>query len=60
MQKGTRYLGMDVHQDSIALAVVEADGEERRLGLIPNRSEALRRAALSGEPTAAIQDRAQA
>ena len=36
-------MGMDVHQDSIAVAVAEADGTERPSGPIPNRPEALRR-----------------
>ena len=30
MRPGTRYVGMDVHKDSIAVAVVEADGAELR------------------------------
>ncbi len=43
MRPGTRYVGMDVHKDSIAVAVVEADGAELQLGLIPNHPEALRK-----------------
>ncbi len=32
---------MDAHKDSIAVAVVGAAGEERRVRLIPNHPEAL-------------------
>ena len=39
MRHGTRYVGVDVHKDSIAVAVVEADGEERRLGVDPQPPE---------------------
>ncbi len=35
-------MGLDVPQASIAVAVVEADGVERPLGLIPNRPDAPR------------------
>lgn len=38
-----RFIGLDVHADTIAVAVAEPDGEVRSLGLIPNRSEALRK-----------------
>ena len=41
MPQGPRYVGVEVHQDSIAVAVVEADGAERPLRLIPNHPEAL-------------------
>jgi len=43
MTKIMRYVGMDVHADSIAIAVVEGNGVERDLGTIPNRPEAIRR-----------------
>ena len=43
-RQGPRYVGLDVPQASIAVAVavVEADGVERPLGLIPNRPDAPR------------------
>jgi transposase len=41
--KGTRFLGLDVHAATIAVAVAEAEGEVRSLGTIPNDAEAVRR-----------------
>lgn len=43
MTKGRRFLGLDVHADTIAVAVAEPgrQGEVRSLGTIPNRPEAL-------------------
>ncbi|MCS6954541.1 MAG: IS110 family transposase [Bryobacterales bacterium] len=38
-----RFVGLDVHADSIAVAVAEPDGEVRSLGVIPNRLEAIRK-----------------
>lgn len=38
-----RYVGMDVHAETIAVAVVESDGRERDVGVIPNRLEAIRK-----------------
>ncbi len=43
MKKDNRFVGLDVHAETIAVAVAEADGEARSLGVIPNRSEAVRR-----------------
>ena len=31
-----RFVGLDVHADTIAVAVAEKDGEARSLGTIPN------------------------
>jgi transposase len=39
----TRFVGLDVHAATIAVAVAEADGEIRSLGTIPNEPEAVRR-----------------
>jgi transposase len=41
--KTTRFVGLDQHADTIAVAVAEAgrDGEVRSLGVIPNRPEAI-------------------
>ena len=41
--KRVRFVGMDVHAETIAVAVAEPDGEVRSLGTIPNRHEAVRR-----------------
>src|SRR5258707_12054964 len=41
--KGTRFVGLDVHAATIAVAVAEPDGEVRSLGTIPNEPEAVRR-----------------
>jgi len=38
-----RFLGLDVHADTIAAAVAEPDGEVRPLGMIPNRLESIRK-----------------
>jgi hypothetical protein len=35
-----RFFGLDVHADSIAVAVAEPSGEVRSLSIITNRSEA--------------------
>jgi transposase len=45
MKKATRYVGLDVHADTIAVAVAEPgrDGEVRSLGVIANRPEAVRK-----------------
>ena len=41
--KKVRFLGLDVHAETIAVAVAEADGEVRSLGIIPNREESVRK-----------------
>jgi transposase len=38
-----RFVGVDVHADTIAVAVAEPDGEVRSLGAIPNRLESIRK-----------------
>jgi len=37
-----RWIGLDVHADTIAVAVAEPGGEVRSLGMIPNRPESVR------------------
>ncbi len=43
MKKISRWVGLDVHAETIAVAVAEKDGEVRSLGIIANRFESLRR-----------------
>jgi transposase len=43
MSKNTRFVGLDVHAETIVVAVAEGRGEVRSLGIIPNRAEAVRR-----------------
>jgi len=38
-----RFVGLDVHADTIAVAVAESGGEVRSLGVIPNRLESIRK-----------------
>jgi transposase len=41
--KKVRFVGLDVHAETIAVAVAESSGETRPLGVIPNRLESIRR-----------------
>src|SRR5260370_933021 len=41
MSSNLRYMGLDVHAETIAVAVAEPGGEVRPLGMIPNRPEAV-------------------
>ncbi len=41
--KNLRFVGLDVHAATIAVAVAERSGEVRSLGVIPNRPESVRR-----------------
>ncbi len=43
MSKSTAFVGMDVHAETIAVAVAEGRDLVRSLGTIPNRPEAVRR-----------------
>lgn len=45
MKKATRFVGLDVHAETIAVAIAEPGrgGEVRALGTIPNRLEAVRK-----------------
>jgi transposase len=43
MKKATRWVGLDVHAETIAVAVAETDGTVRSLGTIPNRPEMVAR-----------------
>ena len=43
MGKGIRFVGLDVHKETITVAVAEGDGSVVEMGKIPNRPEAVRR-----------------
>lgn len=38
-----RFIGLEVHADTLAVAVAEPNGEVRSIGVIPNRLEAVRK-----------------
>jgi transposase len=41
--KRVKFVGLDVHAETIAVALAEQDGEVRSLGVIPNRDESIRK-----------------
>src|ERR1700750_1252519 len=41
MREKLRFLGLDVHAETIAVAVAEPDGEVRSLGTIANREDSI-------------------
>lgn len=43
MKDSNRWVGLDVHAETIAVAVAELDGEVRSLGTIPNREDSIRK-----------------
>ena len=43
MREKLRFLGLDVHAETIAVAVAEPDGEVRNLGTIANREDSIRK-----------------
>jgi len=38
-----RFVGLDVHTETLVVAVAEADGDVHSLGMVPNRPESIRR-----------------
>ena len=46
-----RFIGLDVHAETIAVAVAEPDGEVRSLGVIPNRPESIQKLVKKLGPT---------
>jgi len=45
-----RFIGLDVHAETIAVAIAEPDGEVRSVGVIPNRSDSIRKLVKKLEP----------
>src|SRR5882672_5593007 len=43
VMKNVRFIGLDVHAETIAVAVAEPDGEVRSVGVIPNRPESIQK-----------------
>jgi transposase len=43
MREKVRFLGLDVHAETIAVAIAEPEGEVRSLGTIANRAESIRK-----------------
>ena len=43
MKEKVRFLGLDVHAETIAVAIAEPDGEVRSIGTIANRAEPIRK-----------------
>ena len=43
MKEKLRFLGLDVHAETIAVAVAEPDCDVRCLGTVPNRAESIRK-----------------
>ena len=43
MKEKVRFLGLDVHAETIAVAIADPDGEVRSLGTIANRAESIRK-----------------
>ncbi|HEY4049548.1 MAG TPA: IS110 family transposase, partial [Acidobacteriaceae bacterium] len=41
MKEKLRFLGLDVHAETIAVAIAEPEGEVRSLGTIVNRGESI-------------------
>ena len=50
--KNVRFLGLDVHAQTISVAVAEPGGEVRSLGMIPNGVESVRKLVVSAAPGA--------
>jgi transposase len=51
VMKKVRFIGLDVHADTIAVAMAEPTGEVRSVGVIPNRPESIRKLVKKLGPT---------
>src|SRR5262245_53277646 len=49
-----RFIGLDVHAETIAVAVAEPDGEVRSVGVIANRAESIRKLVKKLGPAAGL------
>jgi transposase len=49
-----RFIGLDVHAETIAVAIAEPDGEVRSVGVIPNRPESIRQLVKTLGPAAQL------
>ena len=49
-----RFVGLDVHADTIAVAVAEPDGDVRSMGVIPNQAESIRKLVNTLAPVEAL------
>ncbi len=49
-----RFVGLDVHAETIAVAVAEPGEEVRALGMIPNRPESIHKLVKKLGPAAAV------
>jgi transposase len=54
VMKTVRFIGLDVHAETIAIAVAEPGGEVRSLGVIPNRPESIRKLVKTLEPAESL------
>lgn len=54
MGKSIRYVGLDVHADTIAVAICEGRGDGRSLGTIPNRPESIRKLVKRLDPVSTL------
>jgi transposase len=52
--KKVRFIGLDVHAETIAVAVAEPGGDVRSLGVIPNRPESIRKLVKKLEPAESL------
>ena len=43
VMRKVRFIGLDVHADTIAVAIAEPSGDVRSVGVIPNRPESIRK-----------------